>query len=124
MIYKETILKNADNLGIIWSKCIKIEGKSNVQIARLGYRILITLFRVSRKKKIKKKIYVGLVITTKMYTKRKDGTFLKFFQNRVLTLSEQLKFLGTRIYGPITREIKKDEKGTLYKKIISYTSTI
>jgi large subunit ribosomal protein L14 len=90
----------------------------------LGYRILITLFRVSRKKKIKKKIYVGLVITTKMYTKRKDGTFLKFFQNRVLTLSEQLKFLGTRIYGPITREIKKDEKGTLYKKIISYTSTI
>ena len=124
MIYKESILKNADNFGVIWSKCIKIEGKSNVRIARLGDRILISLFRLNRKKKIKKKLYVALLITTKIYTKRKDGTFLKFFQNRILMLSDQFKFLGTRVYGPITREIRKGEKGTLYKKIISYTSTI
>ena len=124
MIYKETILKNADNSGIIWSKCINVSGKCNKNTARLGDRVLISVFRAKAKKNNKKKKYHGLVISVKKFTKRKDGSYIKFFKNKVLLLSDQLKFLGTRVYGPIPKEIRVDDKEVLYKKIISYSWTI
>ena len=51
MIYKETILKNADNSGVVWSRCIQVEGTCNKNTARLGDRVLISIFRTSSKKK-------------------------------------------------------------------------
>jgi len=50
-----------------------------------------------------------------------DGSYIKFFKNKILLLSDQLKFLGTRVYGPVPKEIKLGAKETLYKKIISYS---
>lgn len=124
MIYKQTILKNADNSGIYWSKCIKIDGSCNNTVARLGDKVLISIFRANLKKKNKKKKYYGLIISVKKFTKRLDGSYIKFFKNKILLLSDQLKFLGTRVYGPIPKEIRLENKETLYKKIISYSWTI
>lgn len=125
MIYKETILKNADNSGVVWSRCIQIEGTCNKNTARLGDRVLISIFRTSSKKNLKKKKYAALIVAVKNPTKRVDGCFIKFFKNKVLLLSsDQLKFLGTRVYGPIPKEIRLGQKETLYKKIISYAWTV
>jgi len=124
MIYKETILKNADNSGINWSKCIQVKGTCNKKIGRLGDMILICVFRMSVKKKIKKKKYWAVISAVSGFTKRLDGSFVRFFKNKILLLSEQFKFLGTRVYGPIPKEIRLGQKEVLYKKIISYTWTI
>lgn len=121
MIYKETLLKNADNSGIFWSKCIKIDGSCNTSTARLADRVLVSIFKANLKKKNKKKKYYGLIISVKSFTKRLDGSYIKFFKNKILLLSDQLKFLGTRVYGPVPKEIKLGPKETLYKKIISYS---
>ena len=124
MIYKETVLKNADNSGVIWSKCIQIIGNCNKNTARLGDKVLISVFRSNKKQKNKKKKYFGLIIAVKSFTKRGDGTYIKFFKNKLLLLSDQLKFLGTRVYGPIPKEIRVGNLETLYKKIISYSWTV
>ena len=92
MIYKETILKNGENSGVIWSKCINIIKCGNKQVARLGDKVLISIFRSNSKKKIKNKKYIGLIISVKNFTKRFDGSFIKFFKNRILLLSENSIF--------------------------------
>ena len=68
-------------------------------------------------------MYFGLVISTKKKTKRKDGTYIAFSKNSVLTLAENLKFIGTRVYYPICKEIRNTKKLDLKnKKIISYSN--
>jgi ribosomal protein L14 len=67
-------------------------------------------------------LYLGLIINTKWKTRRVNGHFIKFDYNRALTLSDQSKFLGTRVYGPICKEIRNSKKKKKnYKKIISYS---
>ena len=70
MIYKETILKNGENSGVIWSKCINVIKCGNKQVARLGDKVLISIFRTYSKKKLKNKKYIGLIISVKSFTKR------------------------------------------------------
>jgi large subunit ribosomal protein L14 len=122
-IYVGTKLKSADNTDIKKVKCIKIFPNSNKKFSFLGDIVRIVIVRRRFKKAvIKKKLYLGLIITIKKTTYRLNGVFLKFDQNRSLTLSEDLKFLGTRVYGPIAKEIRNSKKKkTLFKKIISYS---
>jgi large subunit ribosomal protein L14 len=122
-IYVGTKLKSADNTDIKKVKCIKIFPNSNKKFSFLGDIVRIVIVKRRFKKTIiKKKLYLGLVINIKKTTSRLNGTFLKFDQNRSLTLSEDLKFLGTRVYGPISKEIRNSKKKkTLFKKIISYS---
>jgi len=87
----------------------------------LGDRVLISVFRAVSKQKLKKKIYTGLIVGVTSFVKRKDGSFIRFFENNVLLLSDQLKFFGTRIYGPVPKELKFLADDTLYKKIVSYS---
>jgi len=124
MIYKETILKNVDNSGVTWSKCIHIKGTCNKKIANLGDIILISTFRIRSKKKIKKKKYVGLIVGAKNYTARLDGSFIKFFKNNVILLLEQEKLMGTRVYGPLPRELYSNIKLGKYKKMVTYSWTV
>jgi large subunit ribosomal protein L14 len=121
-IYVGTKLKSADNTDIKKVKCIKIFPNSNKKFSFLGDVVRIVIVKRRFKKTIiKKKLYLGLIINIKKTTSRLNGTFLKFDQNRSLTLSEDLKFLGTRVYGPIAKEIRNSKKKkTLFKKIISY----
>jgi large subunit ribosomal protein L14 len=124
MIFKQTILKNVDNSGVTWSKCIHIEGRCNKNVGRLGEKILISTFRIKIKNKIKKKKYSALIIGTKRFTKRIDGSFIKFFKNKTILLSDQLKLLGSRIYGPIPKELSTIQKEVLYKKLVTYSCII
>jgi ribosomal protein L14 len=79
---------------------------------------------------VKKKIYYGIIISTKSILYRIDGTFIKSDYNRIVLLArENLKFLGTRIYGPIYKEIrlitdKKKKKTQKYPKVVSYAKNL
>lgn len=74
-----------------------------------------------RKKIIKKKLYKALLISTKKKKKRLNAHFIQFRSNRILLLDTKFKFLGTRIYGPIPKEVRYCLKSFRYKKIISYS---
>jgi len=76
---------------------------------------------IGKKKSKKKEMYKALIISTKKRIRRNDGTVLRFDKNRALIFSDQLKFLGTRIRGPINQELRKLP---LFKQLISYTEVI
>ena len=127
MIHCETKLRVGDNSGAKITKCIQILNKKNYNVGHIGSLILVRVLKKSHSKKIKKKIiYFGLIIMLKQYNIRKEGIILKFVENRVLLFSNAHKFIGTRIYSPIMKEIKtsfrinkKDQQK--YYKIFSYS---
>ena len=127
MLYKESSnIKVADNSGAIKIKCIGIFNGPKKKIARLNDWIFCVVKKYNPKKKIKKKIiYFGLVVSLIYDTKRKDGTIIRFVFNRVLLYSKDYKFLGTRVYGPICKEFKKNIRSFKFKdqtrKIVSYS---
>ena len=129
MIIKESIVYSADNSGAKFLKCIHVVNKKN-SVAIIGDTILVSVKKFVHKKKLKKKmIYFGLLVTTKQYTQRLDGSIVKFCTNRILVFSKQFKFLGTRIYGGISKDIRtKLNSGSLdkkkYQKVISYMSLV
>lgn len=129
MIIKESIVNSADNSGAKFLKCIDVLNKKN-SVAIIGDTILVSVKKFVHRKKLKKKmIYFGLLVTTKQYTHRLDGSIIKFCTNRILVFSKQFKFLGTRIYGGISKDIRiKLNSGVLdkkkYQKVISYMSLV
>jgi ribosomal protein L14 len=88
------------------------------------------LLKFTHSKKVKKRtIYLGLIVGISAWTPRLDGFFIKFFFNRVLVFNKNFKFLGSRVYGGILKEIKikslKDKNyRKFFQKIISYSSLI
>jgi len=127
MIIKESVVYSADNSGAKFLKCIDVLKKRN-KLANIGDTVLVLVKNFVHRKKLKKKIvYFGLLVTTKQNTRRVDGTIIKFCTNRILVFSKQFKFLGTRIYGGISKDIRtKLNFGSIdkkkYQKIISYMS--
>lgn len=127
MIIKGSALKVIDNSGAKWSKCIKVIGKS--LIGNTGDLILVTLSNFISRKKVKKRtIYLGLIAGVKFWISRIDGSFFKFFSNKVLLFNRQFKYLGTRVYGAISKEVKTKVNSHTgnkhFYKIFSYTSLI
>jgi large subunit ribosomal protein L14 len=129
MVKKESIVYSADNSGAKFLKCIDVLNKRN-SVAVIGDTILVSVKNFIHRKKLKKKIiYFGLLVTSKQFTQRIDGSIIKFCTNRILIFSKQFKFLGTRIYGGISKDIRiKLNTGTLdkkkYQKIVSYMSLV
>ena len=123
MIFTGTKLVCSDNSGAKVVQCIKVLNTAPKNYARLGNIILVVVQKLKNKKKVsKKKMYFGLLISVKSKTRRFDGSFLKNDTNRILLLTDIYKFLGTRIYGPICKEIRATtEQKVRYKKIISYS---
>jgi large subunit ribosomal protein L14 len=130
MIYIESELKVVDNSGGKWAKCILIKKKGNKTWATIGTLILVTLKKFSHRKKVNKRtIYIGLIVGINFWISRLDGTFIRFFSNRILLFNKQFKFLGTRIYGGILKELKfmslREKKQKKYfQKVFSYSSSI
>ena len=128
MIIIGTNLRIVDNSGAKIAKCIKVIGKGNKKIAHVGNIILVTLKKFVARQKIKKSIiYIGLIVSSKYWIKRLDGTYIKFFSNRVLIFSKQFKFIGTRVYGILLKEVKirnlkEKKKRTYFNKVITYSS--
>jgi len=132
MIFVSTKLGVADNSGAKIAKCIKIYGLGFKKIGHVGDLLLLTIKKAISKNKIKKKtIYHGLIVMVKQYNYRKDGSIVKFNGNRVLLFmsnDSNIKFLGSRVYGPLMKEIKfqihknKKEKQK-YFKVLSYSKS-
>lgn len=126
MIIIGTNLNIVDNSGGKIAKCIKVISKKKT--ASIGNIVLVSLKKFLNRRKVKKRvIYIGLIVGIKSWVSRSDGVFIKFFSNRILLFNKQFKFIGTRIYGILLKEVKisnlKEKKYRNYfHKVITYTS--
>lgn len=109
MIQERSILKVADNSGAKFVRCFRILGGTRRRYARVGDILVASVQSVEPRKAVKKKDIVrALVVRTHQPTRRRDGSYVRFDDNAVVIV-EKGEPKGTRIFGPIPREIK--EKG-------------
>lgn len=116
MIQMQTLLKVADNSGALVAQCIKVLGGSKRNIAVVGDRIIVSIKKVHPKSKIKKgAVYTAVIVRTRSCVKRPDGSKIRFDSNAVVLINKAGEPLATRIFGPVTRELRAGN----YMKIIS-----
>ncbi|KXB33037.1 50S ribosomal protein L14 [Atopobium deltae] len=116
MIQQETMLVVADNSGARRVKCIKILGGSKRRYARIGDVVIGAVQEATPGSNIKKGDIVRCVIVrTVKETRRKDGSYIRFDQNACVVINKDGAPVGTRIFGPVARELR-DRK---YMKIVS-----
>ena len=116
MIQNETVLQVADNSGARQVKCIKVLGGSKRRYASVGDVIVVAVKEAMPGGKVKKgEVQRAVVVRTAKEFRRKDGSSIRFDENAAVLLSKQNEPLGTRIFGPVTRELRS--KG--YMKIVS-----
>ncbi len=115
MIQQESRLKVADNSGAKEVLCIKVLGGTRRRYAGVGDKIVVTV-KQSTPTGIKKgTVSKAVVVRTKKEIRRQDGSYIKFDENAVVLLTEGGEPRGTRIFGPVARELRGDE----YMKIVS-----
>jgi len=116
MIQAETVLSVADNSGARKVLCIKVLGGSRKRYAQIGDVIKVTVKDAIPRGKVKKgDIYNALVVRTKHGVRRPDGSLIRFDGNAVVLLDSKREPIGTRVFGPVTRELRAIN----YLKIIS-----
>ncbi len=116
MIQEQTRLTVADNSGAREVMCIRVLGQSRKKYAHIGDIIKVTVKDAIPKGRVKKgEVLEAVVVRTKKGVRRSDGTKIKFDRNAVVLLNKQLQPIGTRIFGPVTRELRNK----LFMKIIS-----
>ena len=116
MIQTESYLDVADNSGARRMMCIKVLGGSHRRYARIGDIIKITVKEAIPRGKVKKgQVMSAVVVRTRKGTRRSDGSVIKFDDNAAVLLNAQLAPIGTRIFGPVTRELRTER----FMKIIS-----
>ncbi len=116
MIQTETILDVADNSGARRIACIKVLGGSKRRYARVGDVIVVAVKDAMPGGKVKKgQVARAVVVRTTKEFRRPDGSSIRFDQNAAVLLTPQGEPVGTRIFGPVTRELR----GKGYMKIIS-----
>lgn len=115
MVLKESKFISADNSGAISLKCIHTTKR---QTRSLGAFTTVVLHKFDSKRKLqKKKKYQAALVNTKKPTKRKNGITVRFSDNRALLFGDSDKFLGTRVIGPVCRELKSALPSATYNKI-------
>ncbi len=117
MIQHRSILKSADNTGAKRIQCIKVLGGYKKRYARIGDIITISIKEAKPHSMVKKgEVLHAVVVRTKKETRREDGSYIRFDENAVVIIDKNNKEpKGTRIFGPIAREVRK--KG--FNKIVS-----
>ena len=116
MIQTETVLSIADNSGARKVLCIKVLGGSKKRYARIGDIIKVTVKDAIPRGKVKKgDVYDALVVRTKHGVRRADGSLIRFDGNADVLLDNKKEPIGTRVFGPVTRELRAKN----YLKIIS-----
>jgi large subunit ribosomal protein L14 len=116
MIQAETRLKVADNSGARKVACIKVLGGSKRRYAHVGDVIVCSVKEAIPNGAIKKgEVIRAVVVRTKKEIRRKDGSYIKFDENAAVVIDAQGNPRGTRIFGPVARELR-DKK---YMKIVS-----
>lgn len=115
MIQIQSVLDVADNSGARKVMCIKVLGGSHRRYANIGDVIKISIKEAIPRGKVKKgDVMNALVVRTKKGVRRTDGSIIRFDKNAVVVLDNQLKPIATRIFGPVTRELRRN-----FMKIIS-----
>ena len=116
MIQMQTVLNVADNSGAKQVQCIKVLGGSHRRYAGIGDIIKVSVKDAIPRGKVKKgDIYNAVVVRTRKGVRRADGSLIRFDGNAAVLLNTQLQPIGTRIFGPVTRELR----GERFMKIIS-----
>jgi len=116
MIQMRTLLKAADNSGARSLMCIKVLGGSKRRYATVGDVIKVSVKDAIPRGKVKKgEVYDAVVVRTRHGVRRTDGSLIRFDGNAAVLLTNKLEPIGTRIFGPVTRELR----GAQFMKIIS-----
>ena len=107
MIQMQTKLEVADNSGAKEVKCVKVLGGSKRMVAHLGDVIVVAVQQALSNGKIKKgDVKKAVIVRTTSPIKREDGSYIRFDKNSVVLLNNNNEPLGTRIFGPVARELR------------------
>ncbi len=116
MIQMQSRLSAADNSGAKELMCIKVLGGSKRRYAGIGDIIKVSIKAAIPRGKVKKgEVYDAIVVRTKKGVRRADGSLIRFDGNAAVILNSKLEPIGTRIFGPVTRELR----GERFMKIVS-----
>ncbi len=116
MIQTQSYLEVADNSGARRVMCIKVLGGSHRRYAQVGDIIKVTVKEAIPRGKVKKgQVMKAVVVRTKKGVRRNDGSLIRFDDNAAVLLNNQEAPIGTRIFGPVTRELRNEK----FMKIIS-----
>ena len=116
MIQMQSRLTVADNSGARELQCIKVLGGSHRRYAGIGDVIKVSVKEALPRGRVKKgEVYTALIVRTKKGVRRRDGSGLRFDSNAAVLLNNKLEPIGTRVVGPIARELRSEK----FMKIIS-----
>jgi large subunit ribosomal protein L14 len=116
MIQMQTVLDGADNSGARKVMCIKVLGGSHRRYARVGDIIKVSVKDAIPRGRVKKgEVYNAVVVRTRSGVRRPDGSVIRFDSNAAVILNNKLEPIGTRIFGPVTRELRSKN----FMKIVS-----
>ena len=116
MIQMQSSLEVADNSGAKRVECIKVLGGSHKRYAGIGDIIKVTIKEAAPRGKVKKgDVLNAVVVRTAKGVRRQDGSLIRFDRNAAVLLNSKLEPIGTRIFGPVTRELRGDK----FMKIVS-----
>jgi len=116
MIQVQTMLDVADNSGARRIQCIKVLGGSKRRYARVGDVIKVSIKEAIPNSRVKKgELFDAVVVRTRHGVRRTDGSLVRFDRNAAVLLNPQLQPIGTRIFGPVTRELRTEK----FMRIIS-----
>jgi large subunit ribosomal protein L14 len=116
MIQMQTVLDVADNTGARAVMCIKVMGGSKRRYASIGDLIKVSVRDAAPRGRVKKgEIYDAVVVRTAKGVRRSDGSLIRFDRNAAVLLTPKMEPIGTRIFGPVTRELRTEQ----FMKIVS-----
>ena len=116
MIQMESVLEVADNSGAKRVKCVKVLGGSKRKYASVGDIVVVSVKQAAPNGKIKKgQIARAVVVRTKKEIRRRDGSYIRFDNNSAVLLNKDNEPIGTRIFGPVARELRAKR----FMKIVS-----
>jgi large subunit ribosomal protein L14 len=116
MIQMQSTLQVADNSGAQLVQCIKVLGGSHRHVASIGDVIVVSVKKAIPRGKVKKgDVHRAVIVRTAKEIHREDGSSIRFDRNAAVLLNKQNEPIGTRIFGPVTRELR----GTGFMKIVS-----
>jgi len=116
MIQMQSMLEAADNSGARQLKCIKVLGGSHRRYAGIGDIVKVSVKEAIPHSKVKKgEIHQAVVVRTRKGVRRPDGSVIRFDGNAAVLLNNQFQPIGTRIFGPVTRELRTER----FMRIIS-----
>jgi large subunit ribosomal protein L14 len=107
MVFNGTILNVCDNTGVKWVQCLKILGKKPKAFGKSGDIIVVSIKKTKSLSKIKKKeIYKAIIVRVKKKICRNDGSSINFSKNSVVLLNAKGSPIGSRIFGPVAKELR------------------